>query len=125
MKNLVKLAILLLIAYLLYRLYTLYVRPTAVRLDQRPPTMPPVQEQMPEAASAAARPTSASEPHRLNLNEAGAATLTSLPGIGPALADRIVAFREKNGFFQSVDDLVHVQGIGSNQVERLRPLVAL
>jgi competence protein ComEA len=125
MKNLIKLAILLLIGYLLYRLYSTYLRPTAVRLDQQPAAVPPVQEQHPAAALDAARPTSATKPDRINLNKGGAIELTSLPGIGPALADRIIAFREQNGYFESVDDLVQVQGIGSVQVERLRRLVAL
>lgn len=125
MKNLVKLAILLLIGYLLYRLYTVCVRPTAVRLDQQPPTAPPVREQSRSAVLGAVRPASTPQPDRINLNKAEATALTSLPGIGPTLADRIVAFREQKGVFQSVDDLVQVQGIGSNQVERLRPLVAL
>ena len=125
MKKLFKLAVLLLIGYLLYRLYTAYCRPTAVRLDQQPAAVPPAREQRPASAPSADRPPPASEKGRISLNQAGAAALMSLPGIGPALADRIIAFRDQNGYFESVDDLARVQGIGPNQVERLRPLVAL
>jgi competence protein ComEA len=48
----------------------------------------------------------------LDLNQASAAQLDGLPGIGPVLAERIVAFREQNGPFASVDQLLDVSGIG-------------
>lgn len=57
------------------------------------------------------------------LNRATAAELEALPGIGPALARRIVAWRAQNGPFRSVDDLSRVPGIGSATLERLRPRV--
>lgn len=59
----------------------------------------------------------------VDLNHATAAELERLPGIGPALAARIVADREANGPFRSVDDLDRVRGIGPATVERLRPFV--
>lgn len=49
---------------------------------------------------------------RININTADAATLDGLPGIGPALAGRIVADREKNGPFGAIGDLARVPGIG-------------
>lgn len=48
-----------------------------------------------------------------------------LPGVGPALAARIVAAREAIGRFHSVDDLDRVRGLGRAKVERLRPLVVV
>ncbi len=48
----------------------------------------------------------------LDLNQASAGELDALPGIGPVLAARIVAFREQNGPFVSVDQLLEVSGIG-------------
>jgi competence protein ComEA len=62
---------------------------------------------------------------RVNVNTANAATLDSLPGIGPAIADRIVSWREKNGRFASVDDLLSVPGIGEKLLEGLRDLVSV
>lgn len=59
----------------------------------------------------------------LDLNSATAAELETLPGIGPALAGRIVAYREEHGPFTSVEDLLQVSGIGPATLERLRPLV--
>jgi competence protein ComEA len=62
---------------------------------------------------------------RLNLNSADAAALDALPRIGPALAARIVAWREQNGRFTSVDDLLAVPGIGEKMLESLRDLVTV
>jgi competence protein ComEA len=59
----------------------------------------------------------------VNLNTADAAALDTLPRIGPALAERILAWREKNGAFASVEDLLDVPGIGDAILEGLRDLV--
>lgn len=58
---------------------------------------------------------------RIDVNAASAAELSALPGLGPALAQRIVDDREARGPFKSVDDLDRVKGIGKAIVERLRP----
>lgn len=61
----------------------------------------------------------------VNLNTADAAALETLPRIGPALAERIIAWREENGGFTSVDDLLAVPGIGDKMLASLRDLVAV
>ena len=61
----------------------------------------------------------------LNLNTASAAQLEVLPGVGPKMAERILAFRRENGGFKSVDDLDQVRGIGEKRMETLRPLVKI
>ena len=61
---------------------------------------------------------------RIDLNRAGAGELAALPGIGPALAGRIVAHRQAHGPFRSVDDLAAVPGLGAKTVDALRNLVA-
>ncbi|UWF76677.1 MULTISPECIES: ComEA family DNA-binding protein [Microbacterium] len=59
----------------------------------------------------------------LDLNTADAAALETLPRIGPALAARIVSWREENGRFTSVDDLLAVPGIGEKLLDGIRDLV--
>jgi len=59
----------------------------------------------------------------LDVNAADAQALATLPGIGPALAGRIVAEREARGPFASADDLLRVPGIGAGRLARIRPLV--
>ncbi|OAQ20262.1 helix-hairpin-helix domain-containing protein [Thermosulfurimonas dismutans] len=56
----------------------------------------------------------------LNLNTATVEELESLPGIGPALARRIVAYRREHGSFHSVEELLKVKGIGSKRLNTLR-----
>jgi len=59
----------------------------------------------------------------IDLNNADAATLEELPRIGPALAGRIIDWREENGRFGSVDDLLAVPGIGEKMLAGLRDKV--
>ena len=58
---------------------------------------------------------------RIDLNAAGAAELSLLPGLGPELAQRIVKDREANGPFTKVDHLDRVPGIGQAIVDRVKP----
>ncbi|MBD3941098.1 ComEA family DNA-binding protein [Microbacterium sp. NEAU-LLC] len=62
---------------------------------------------------------------RVNLNTADASQLEELPRIGPALAERIIAWRDDNGRFTSVEDLLAVPGIGDKMLESLRDLVTV
>lgn len=59
----------------------------------------------------------------VDLNTATPDELETLPGVGPALARRIVEFRQRHGPFATVDDLVEVPGVGPRTLERLRPMV--
>lgn len=60
---------------------------------------------------------------KVNLNTADAATLDTLPRIGPAMAQRIVDWRTANGRFAAVDDLLAISGIGQKTLDGLRDLV--
>lgn len=72
----------------------------------------PAQAMQWDAALASAR--------QVDINTANAAELERLPGVGPTLAQRIVAYRSAHGMFQSPDDLQQVQGIGPKTYETLR-----
>lgn len=65
------------------------------------------------------------DPSPLNLNAASAEELTALPGIGEALAARIVEHREANGPFETVEDLTDVSGIGPAKLAALEGLVTV
>ena len=61
----------------------------------------------------------------VNINTATAEELQTLPRIGPAMAQRIIVWREAHGGFRSVDELDAVPGIGPSMLENLRPLVTV
>lgn len=62
---------------------------------------------------------------RININSASVDDLERLPGIGPVLSERIVAYREANGPFTSLDQIAEVDGISTGLLEQLRPLITL
>lgn len=64
-----------------------------------------------------------SESGVVSLSTATAAELETLPGVGPVLAERIVSWRDQNGPFDVVEDLLEVSGIGESKLAALRDLV--
>lgn len=62
---------------------------------------------------------------KININRASAEELEALPGIGPVLAARIVAYREEHGPFRSVEDLLRIPGIGPATLERIREMITV
>ncbi len=91
----------------------------------------PRQGESPPSASGGAPPEGAAPGGaapgngRVDLNTADEALLDTLPRIGPALAQRIIAWRDENGRFTSVEDLLAVPGIGDKMLESLRDLVTV
>jgi len=61
----------------------------------------------------------------VDINAATAEELQKIPGIGEALARRIIEFREEHGRFEKVDDLLNVRGIGVASLEKLRRFVVV
>lgn len=57
----------------------------------------------------------------ININRADAETLCLIDGVGEVLSQRIVEYREENGLFSSVDELLEVRGIGEATLEDIRP----
>ena len=67
----------------------------------------------------------AQESGKININQATVEELTQLKGIGETLAERIVKYREENGPFKSVDELMHVKGIGPKTFEAIKDNIAV
>lgn len=61
----------------------------------------------------------------VHLNSASASELETLPGVGPVLAERILAFRESKGSFASIEDLLDVPGIGEAKLAAIRDFVSV
>ena len=62
---------------------------------------------------------------RININTAPSQELQTLRGIGPAMAQRIIEYRQTSGGFSSVDDLTNVKGIGEKTLERIRASITV
>ena len=77
----------------------------------------------PGTGSHPGRPDKPGRPAAVNLNTATVQQLDALPGVEPVTAAAIVAWRDANGKFTSVDQLAEVDGIGPGRLEKLRPLV--
>ncbi len=92
------------------------------------PYKPIIEQVVESTASSTASAVIASSPpapadSRININQAAVNDLTALPGIGPAKAQAIVGFRERNGFFITIEELVNVPGIGPKTLENLQALI--
>ena len=85
--------------------------------------MPPVAAQ--EKAAKPVKPAAASAAAPVNLNTATQAQLETLPGIGAAAAKRILEYRQKNGGFKKIEELMNVKGIGEKSFLKLKPLITV
>ena len=86
----------------------------------------PAAAQQATAASSskpAAAKTAAAPAAPVNLNTATQPQLEALPGIGPKVAERILEYRQKNGSFKKIEDVMNVKGIGEKSFLKLKPLL--
>ena len=80
-----------------------------------------VSAQAPPAAPAKEKPPIAV----VNINTASSVELQTLPGVGAATATRILEYRQKNGGFKKVEDIMNVRGIGEKTFLKLKPLITI
>ena len=107
-----------------WRLHTARSAPAAsaptATFDARPDSVPSTgSDPVPPRAPAGTPPA------KVDLNRATPAELDRLPGIGPVLASRIVAHRERHGPFRDPAELIAVPGIGPALAARLAPFVTV
>jgi competence protein ComEA len=77
-------------------------------------------------SAAAGVPTKADDSRvKININTATGKELEALPGVGEVIASRIITYREQNGPFRSVDDLIHVEGVSDRAIDSIRELVTI
>ncbi|MFR7755764.1 MAG: helix-hairpin-helix domain-containing protein, partial [Bacteroidales bacterium] len=69
--------------------------------------------------------SSAKKGGKININTASATELQKLSGVGPALSERIVEYRESKGHFSSIEDLQNVSGIGETRFANLRDKICV
>jgi competence protein ComEA len=79
----------------------------------------------PSGAATGADKSDKSDAAPVDLNTASVEQLDTLPGIGPATAEAIVAYRSQHGRFQSVDELLDVRGIGPAKLDQIRARVTV
>lgn len=115
----------------------LYQRPAAASSVAAEAPEAPEEPETPEALEEPAAPEETetapgeteTEPEgmasRVNLNTADAAALESLPGIGPALAQRIIDYRMANGPFQTTAEIQDVRGIGSGIYAKIKDSITV
>ena len=76
-------------------------------------------------ASQSQEKTASTSELRVDINKAGVAELSKLPGIGEQVAKRIIAYREENGPFEKAEELMNVRGIGEKSFLKLQPHITL
>lgn len=69
--------------------------------------------------------TSSTRKELININTASEDLLCEIHGIGPTLAQRIIEYRETNGNFISIEDLMNVKGIGETTFEKMKPYITV
>lgn len=89
------------------------------------PTLPPaITPGAPAVRSGTAEPLPEAG-QLININTASKAELESLPGIGPVTAQQIIAYREANGPFAQIEDIMDVPGIGEKTFEQIKDLITV
>lgn len=89
------------------------------------PTIEQTQDAEQTSASSGKTGSSANKEAKININTASAEELQELSGVGPALSERIVDYREANGRFAKIEDLQNVSGIGETRFANLKDKICV
>ena len=81
------------------------------------------QTKAPVAKATAGTTAAAAAP--VNLNTATADQLATIPGVGAKMAERIINYRQKNGGFKKIEDLMNVSGVGEKSFLKMKPLITV
>lgn len=90
-----------------------------------PPAMQTAPTQAVSTSVPETSPTEAAVMFPLDINLASEDAFQALPGIGEVLAQRIVAYREENGPFQALEELMNVEGIGEKRMEQILQFITI
>ena len=88
-------------------------------------TIPAAAAQQKSSPAKSASAASAAPTTPVNINTATQEQLETLPGLGPKVAQRIIEYRQKNGNFKKVEDLMNVKGIGEKSFLKLKPMLTI
>ena len=86
--------------------------------SQTPPESPPKDEKKPAVSEKISSGT-------ININTASADELMRLPGVGQAIAGKIISYRNESGEFKSIEEIMNVSGIGEKTFEKMKPFLAV
>jgi competence protein ComEA len=103
--------------FMLLAIVSIAVIPAAAQQPSSPKAAKPAAAKSTKPAPTATSP--------VNINTATQAQLEALPGVGAKAAERILEYRQKNGGFKKVEDLMNVKGIGEKSFLKLKPLLTI
>jgi len=82
-------------------------------------------QQAPASQSPVQKPATVEVAWKININTASASELDQLPGIGPAYANKIIDYRQKNNGFKSIDEIKNVKGIGEATFNKMKDKISI
>ena len=93
------------------------------KAGEEPTTANPNEDDALVLPGATEETSSNSSQELININTASVEELDSLPGIGPTIAQRIIDYRDENGPFQTIEDILNVSGVGPSTFDQIKDLI--